>query len=49
MTLQIREKLTYSGVYELFDEPLRSYLYEHHIECPSRTQTFLERIAGEAM
>ena len=41
MTLQIREKLTYNGgVYELFDEPLRSYLYEHHIECPSRTQTF---------
>lgn len=38
MTLQIREKLTYNGeVYEMFDEPLRSYLYEHPIERTSDT------------
>ena len=40
MTLQIREKLTYNGeVYEMFDEPLRSYLYKYDIERLNRTQT----------
>ena len=40
MTLQIREKLTYNGeVYEMFDEPLRSFLYKYDIERLNRTQT----------
>ena len=40
MTVQIREKLTYNGkVYEMFDEPLRSYHYKYDIERLNRTQT----------
>lgn len=40
MTVQIREKLTYNGVvYEMFDEPLNSYLYEHPIKSTNDTYT----------
>lgn len=39
--LQIAEKLTYNGKkYDLHTEPLKSYLYKHPIERPSRTRTF---------
>lgn len=42
MTVQIREKLTYNGqTYEIFDEPLESYLYEHPIE--STNDTYIVR------